>query len=82
MLTAQVIPAELNADEIAQSAMETTFSFIAVMLGKHGYPVTGDLSPHDTLAVEAMFKDFVGAMALNNPEIAAMNEEASYTPSS
>ena len=71
------IPTDLadNLDFIVEEASQAAFHEIAVGLEELGYPASGDFTPGETFAIEAAFKTFVLSMALNNPKIAAMQEE-------
>jgi hypothetical protein len=73
---AMTMPAEVPVDAIADGALEAAFGKIAGGLEEYGYPVTGDFTPDETVALEDVFRAFVRGMAQNNPAIAALNEEA------
>lgn len=59
--------------EIAEAAMQAAFGKIAERLEELGYPVTGDVTPEETLQLEEAFARYVRMMSLNNPEIGGMN---------
>jgi len=75
LLNTTTLPAEIDLEHVANLAITAAFRSIADSMERYGYPVTGDFAPEEAVQIERAFAAFVGAMALNNPEIAALNEE-------
>jgi hypothetical protein len=73
-LTAR-LPVEIHDSEIVEEVSQVTFAAIAERLAALGFPVTGDFAPDEVIAIDRVIEAFIGAMALNNPEIQRLNEE-------
>lgn len=65
MLTATVFPEDVDVTAIRDAAVQAFFD--------EGFPVTGDFAPDEFEAINRIAENWVGAMALNNAEIAALN---------
>ena len=68
------LPPEINVTEIAIDALNACFASIASSFAEHGYKLTGDFDPFESWQLDNVSHMFVRAMALNCPEIAALNE--------
>jgi len=75
LFAATRLPAEVDAKNIAEEAMQTAFRVIADRLEAEGYPVSGDFAPDEAVTIDNAFVSFVHAMALNNPVIAELNRD-------
>lgn len=73
---AETLPADVAAQlsELAFAASEAAFGTIAERLAALGYPVTGDFGPSEVASIEEAFALCVRGMAMNNPEVARMND--------
>jgi hypothetical protein len=76
MLEAEALPLAVSDQvvDIAGEAIQAAFKVIADRLDEVGYPVTGDITPDETVELEHAFQGYVLAMALNNPTIARMQD--------
>lgn len=75
---ASVLPDEVNYGllTIADVALHQACKSIATSLESAGFPITGDVSPDEDALLMNAFVVLVRRMALNNPAIAAMHEDA------
>lgn len=60
---------------IVEWAQQAAFGAIADWLNILGFPVSGDIAPETAIAMDDLFEKLVRGMAMNNDDIAAMNEE-------
>jgi hypothetical protein len=75
MRGASTLPADIEPTTIIEGAVQAAFLTIAAGLGAAGYPVTGDFDPGEHQQIRDAFRVFFDAMALNNPTIAALNDD-------
>lgn len=73
---AVAMPAEVDVKRIAEDATQAAFAVIAEGFADAGYPVTGDIAPHEAAQIQDAFRLFVCTMAINNPSIAELNPDA------
>lgn len=76
MFQATNLPADIDVDAIAEAACQAAFKTIADAFALEGYPVTGDFFPSEVAAMDATFRMYVRAMAMNNDRISEMNPDA------
>lgn len=77
IMQAKVLPPEVEAklSEIVEDAQQACFALIGARLEVLGYPVSGDFSPHESYFLDACFSAFVHSMAMNNRQIAILNDD-------
>lgn len=80
LFEASALPVEVDPNAIGEDALQAAFALIAQRLADEGYPVTGDFAPEETQRLKDLFVSFVQRMALNNPAIAALNEDEDEDP--
>ncbi len=73
---ATVLPDDVTAmlPHIVEAATQAAFKTIADLLAAEGFPVTGDFAPDELQTITEAFETFVRTMALNNNDIASMND--------
>jgi hypothetical protein len=75
-----VIDSEIDEgilEDIREDAVNAFFKTVADRFADYGFPLTGDFAPEELQAIYKVADEWLRSMALNNPHIAALNEEAS-----